>query len=53
MNMKLSSALVHQCTGAPMHCSAPVHWCTSAPSVTVLGINIIHIAEDCASINEI
>ena len=39
MNVKLSSALVHQCTGAP------VHWCTSAPSVTVLGINIIHIAQ--------
>ena len=33
--------------------SAPVHLCTSAPSVTVLGINIIHIAEDCASIKEI
>ena len=30
MNVKLSSALVHRCT--------------SAPSVTVLGINIIHIA---------
>ena len=42
-----SDALVHRCT------SAPVNWCTSAPSVTVLGINIMHIAEDCASINEI
>ena len=33
--------------------SAAVHWCTSAPSIAVLGINIIHIAEDCASINNL
>ena len=43
--MIILSTLTMACESEAFFCSsAPVHWCTSALSVTVLGINIIHIA---------